>query len=309
MALFSNAVHLVAPRISAEEGEFHPPSLDEFFPPAIFFEGTPFEINRIMLIRILMAIVVLLLFWLGTRKMRVIPTRGQSLTEMALDFVRVSIAENLRGKVDGKRFLPILTTMFFMIFAFNITGIIPGINMPGTALIGTPLVLAVVSYVTFIYAGIKKSPKNFFKNSLFPQGVPLPFYILVTPIEFFSTFILRPITLTLRLLMNLVVGHLLAVHPEHVHVQRPRAPPLLPDPLGGPFEASALGQEPAGVEGGVELDDEVQEGGLLGPAHRIRLVDGRHGDHVGQRRHRLTQVAGPVTEVRPHAQEGAGHER
>ena len=211
MALFSNAVHLVAPRISAEEGEFHPPSLDEFFPPAIFFEGTPFEINRIMLIRILMAIVVLLLFWLGTRKMRVIPTRGQSLTEMALDFVRVSIAENLLGKVDGKRFLPILTTMFFMIFAFNITGIIPGINMPGTALIGTPLVLAVVSYVTFIYAGIKKSPKNFFKNSLFPSGVPKPFYIIVTPIEILSTFILRPVTLTLRLLMNLMVGHLILV--------------------------------------------------------------------------------------------------
>ena len=164
-----------------------------------------------MLIRIIMAIVVLVLFYLGTRKMRVIPTRGQSLAEMALDFVRINIAEDLLGKRDARRFLPILCAMFFMILAFNITGIIPGLNIAASSVIGTPLVLAAVSYITFIYAGIKKSPKNFFKNSLFPAGVPWPLYIIVTPIEFFSTFVLRPITLTLRLLMNLIVGHLLLV--------------------------------------------------------------------------------------------------
>ncbi|CAG7616225.1 F0F1 ATP synthase subunit A [Leucobacter soli] len=212
MALFSNAVQLVTPALlAAEGGGFHPPSIDDFFPPAIFFEGTPFEMNRVMIIRVIMALVLIVLFWAGTRNMKVVPGRFQSLTEMALDFVRVNIAEDLLGKVDGRRFLPVLATIFFMILAFNITGIIPGFNIGVSAVVGVPLVLAVVSYITFIYAGVKKSPKNFFKNSLFPQGVPLPFYILVTPIEFFSTFILRPVTLTLRLMMNLVVGHLLLV--------------------------------------------------------------------------------------------------
>ncbi len=211
MALFANAMHLVTPTLFAADGEFHPPSINEFFPPALWFEGTPFEINRIMLIRIVMAVLLIVLFWLGTRRMRVIPTRGQSLTEMALDFVRINIAEDLLGKVDGRRFLPILTAMFFMILAFNITGVIPGLNIAASSVIGTPLVLALVSYVTFIYAGIKKSPKNFFKNSLFPAGVPKPLYAIVTPIELISTFIIRPVTLTLRLLMNLLVGHLLLV--------------------------------------------------------------------------------------------------
>ena len=41
--------------------------------------------------------------------------------------------------------------------------------------------------------------------------MPWPVYIIVTPIELISTFIIRPITLTLRLLMNMVVGHLLLV--------------------------------------------------------------------------------------------------
>ncbi|MCB1273826.1 MAG: F0F1 ATP synthase subunit A [Leucobacter sp.] len=212
MALFSNAVQLVTPGlIVAEGGGFHPPSIDDFFPPAIFFEGTPFEMNRIMLIRVIMMLVVLALFWAGTRKMKVVPGRFQSLTEMALDFVRVNIAEDLLGKTDGRRFLPVLSAIFFMIISFNITGIIPGFNVGVSAVVGVPLVLAIVSYITFIYAGLKKSPKNFIKNSLFPKGVPLPFYILVTPIEFFSTFVLRPVTLTLRLMMNLVVGHLLLV--------------------------------------------------------------------------------------------------
>lgn len=211
IALFANAVHLVSPVLFGAEGGFQPPSIDEFFPEVVLFADTPFAMNRIMMIRVLMMVVLLLLFWLGTRKMKVIPTRGQSITEMALDFVRVNIAEDLLGKVDGRRFLPILASIFFMILAFNITGIIPGLNIAGTAVIGTPLVLAFVSYITFIYAGIKKSPKGFFKNSLFPAGVPKPLYVIVTPIEFFSTFILRPATLTLRLLMNLLVGHLLLV--------------------------------------------------------------------------------------------------
>ncbi|MFC4223113.1 F0F1 ATP synthase subunit A [Lysinibacter cavernae] len=204
-------MNLSVPFVTASDGEFHAPTIDEFFPPVIFFEGTNFEINRIILIRFLMVAVLILLFWLGTRKLRIVPGRGQSIIEMGLDFVREGLAENLLGKVDGRRFLPILTSIFFLVLAFNITGIIPGLNIGASSTIGFPLVLAAVSYVTFIYAGIKKSPKNFFKNSLFPPGVPVGLYVIVTPIELLSTFIIRPVTLTLRLLMNMLVGHLLLV--------------------------------------------------------------------------------------------------
>jgi len=143
--------------------------------------------------------------------MTIVPGRFQSVVEMGLDFVRVNIAEDLLGKKDGQRFLPILTTIFFMVLFMNFTGIIPFLNMPGTGIVAVPMLLAVISYVTFIYAGIKKSPKNFFKNSLFPSGVPPVLYIIVTPLEFISTFIIRPVTLTLRLLMNMMVGHLMLV--------------------------------------------------------------------------------------------------
>ncbi|MCS4274902.1 F-type H+-transporting ATPase subunit a [Mycetocola sp. BIGb0189] len=202
-------MHLLVP--TGNEDGFHAPSIMEFFPEVFLFDGTPFAINRIMMVRFIAVAALLILFWIGTRRMRVVPGRFQSLIEMGLDLVRVNIGEDLLGKKDAKRFLPILTTIFFMVLFLNITGVIPFLNIAGTSVIGVPLVLALVSYITFIYAGIKKSPKKFFKNSLFPAGVPWPVYIIVTPIELVSTFVIRPVTLTLRLMMNMVVGHLLLV--------------------------------------------------------------------------------------------------
>jgi F-type H+-transporting ATPase subunit a len=209
-ALLENAVNLLVPSAN-DDGTFHGPTINEFFPGVIFFEGTPFEINRIILIRFLAVALILIIFWVGTRRMRVIPTRGQSVIEMGLDFARLNIAEDLLGKKDGKRFLPLITTMFFLVLFMNLSGILPGLNIAGTSTIGVPLVLAIVAYGAFIYAGVKKHPAAFFRNALFPPGVPPFLYIIVTPIEFISTFIIRPITLTLRLLMNMVVGHLLLV--------------------------------------------------------------------------------------------------
>jgi F-type H+-transporting ATPase subunit a len=64
--------------------------------------------------------------------------------------------------------------------------------------------------MVFIYAGVKKhGGGGFLKATLFPPGVPWPLYFLLTPVEFVSTFVVRPISLTLRLLMNLVAGHML----------------------------------------------------------------------------------------------------
>ncbi|MCU1527249.1 MAG: synthase subunit [Frondihabitans sp.] len=213
IALLANAITLLHPLAAASSSSsgFQGPSIDEFFPSVLLFSGTPFEITRITLARFFATIILVLLFWLGTRKMKLVPGRFQSLIEMGLDFVRGNVGNDILGKKDGQRFLPILTTVFFMVLFFNLTGVIGGINIAGTSTIGVPLILAFVAYVVFIYAGIKKHPGAFFKNSLLPPGVPWPLYIIVTPIEFVSTFVLRPVTLTLRLLMNMIVGHLLLV--------------------------------------------------------------------------------------------------
>lgn len=171
-----------------------------------------------MMLRLIVMVFIIVIFWLWSRKFsqavkvgNVVPGRFQLLGELSLNFVRKSIAHEQLGEKDGDRFLPLLTTIFFMVLGMNLTGIIPFANIAGTSVIGVPLVLAAAAYVTFIYAGIKRHGMKFFKNALFPQGVPPAFYALVTPIELLSTFILRPVTLALRLLMNMVAGHLLLV--------------------------------------------------------------------------------------------------
>lgn len=215
-----NALSLLtrAAYTESSSGEFHAPSIMEFYPEVIAFEGTPFELNRIMMIRLLVMTALIVLFWLWSAKFKsaykngtLVPSRFQLMGEISLNFVRKSIAHEQLGEKDGERFLPLLSTMFFLVLGMNITGVIPGLNIAGTSVIGLPLVLAAAAYVTFIYAGVRKHGGHFFTAALFPAGVPKAFYVLVTPIEFLSTFILRPVTLALRLMMNMIAGHLLLV--------------------------------------------------------------------------------------------------
>jgi len=164
-----------------------------------------------MIIRLIVTALLIVWLLLSTRKMGIIPTRMQVATEFLLGFVRNNIIVETLGEKDGRRFMAPLMAMFFLTLGLNLTGIIPFFNIAGTSVIGTPLVLALVSYVLFLYAGIRKHGLRYFSSSLFPAGVPWPLYIVVAPIELISTFVLRPVTLTLRLLMNMVAGHLLLV--------------------------------------------------------------------------------------------------
>jgi F-type H+-transporting ATPase subunit a len=212
--LFLTASTALLPYVTADdgsEGGFHGPSLEEFFPEAVLFQGTPFELNRVMIIRLIVVVALVLLLWLGTRKMKIIPGRGQAALEFILNFVRKGIVIDTLGEKDGKRFMPILMTFFFLILGMNLTGTIPPFLMAGTSVAGLPILLAVVAWVMMVYAGLRRNKWRYLKNSLFLPGVPWPLYFLLTPIELISTFVLRPVTLFLRLLMNMVAGHMLLV--------------------------------------------------------------------------------------------------
>lgn len=198
----------------AAEGEddgFHAPEVDEFFPEAVLFDGTIFELNRIRLTMLAATALVGLVFYLAFRKPQVVPRGMQNLGEMAVDFVKFQIIDEVIGK-EGRRFLPYLVTLFFMILGFNIMGIIPPFNIAASSVVALPLLLAMLTYVLFNYVGIKEQGLGrYLHSNLFPPGVPKPIYLLITPIEFVSTFILRPLTLTIRLLGNMMAGHMMLV--------------------------------------------------------------------------------------------------
>lgn len=204
--------HVGSVVMAADDNQFHPPSIGDFFPPALFFEGTPFEFTRINLAQVIATVVLVVLLLIGTRRLKVVPGRGQSVLEFAFGFVREQVAFQVLGEKDGKRFLPILTMLFFGILFMNLTGVIPGINIPGTSVAAVPLVLALVAYVLFIYAGIRKhGGLRFIKHSLVPSGVPPYLLPIIMVVELISTFIARPVSLFLRLLLNMIVGHMMLV--------------------------------------------------------------------------------------------------
>lgn len=197
---------------STHEGEstFHAPTIADFFPPGFLFEGTPFEINRIILVRLIAAAVLLTIFVIAAYRAKVVPGRFQNAIEMILGFVRKNIAVEVLGEHNGAKYFPLLATLFCTVFFMNITGVTPFLNIAGTSLIGMPIVLALWVYVMYLGAGIKaQGVGGFLKSSLLPPGVPKALYVLLVPIEFLQVFVLRPATLAIRLLANMMAGHLM----------------------------------------------------------------------------------------------------
>lgn len=178
--------------------------------PNFALEDTAFAINKVVLIYFVSALLTIGLFVLGNKK-RLVPTGAQNVAEMSIDFVENEIVMQTMGP-EGLRWTPYLLSLFLFIFFNNIFEIIPFVQMPANARIALPMFLALLTWVLFNYAGIRSQGLiHYFKNALFPPGVPKALYILVTPIELVSTFLVRPFSLMVRLFANLLAGHILLV--------------------------------------------------------------------------------------------------
>jgi F-type H+-transporting ATPase subunit a len=186
------------------------PNIDDFLPPEILFQGTPFALNRLILVRIVAVVIILIILGITAKRAKMVPGRWQGAVEWLLDFVRNNIVYQVMGELRGRRYLPMITTIFLSILVFNLCGIIPGLNIAGTATVVMPLTFAIWCLVQYWAAGIReKGLGHFLRDELCPPGVPWPVYILLTPIMFFELLIVRPVSLTVRLFANMIAGHLL----------------------------------------------------------------------------------------------------
>jgi F-type H+-transporting ATPase subunit a len=178
--------------------------------PGLVGEGEWWEINKVVLIYGFAVMFTFLLFILGNKK-QMVPTGAQNLAEVSIEFIEEQIVLPTIG-AGGEKWTPYLTSLFFFIFFTNIFEVIPIFQMPANARIALPMFLALLTYVMFNGAGIKEHGLGgYLKMSLFPPGVPVALYILVTPIEFVSTFLVRPFSLMVRLFANMLAGHILLV--------------------------------------------------------------------------------------------------
>jgi F-type H+-transporting ATPase subunit a len=166
--------------------------------------------NKIALINVIAVLATTILFVLG-RKGALVPKGAQNLAESSVGFIQEGVIMQAIGP-DGLRYLPYLASLFFFILIGNLFEIIPFFHMPANARMANPLILALITWTFFIAVGVKhQGPLKYLKSSLFPPGVPWPLYFLVVPIEFLSTFIIRPFSLAVRLFANMLAGHILLV--------------------------------------------------------------------------------------------------
>lgn len=174
----------------------------------IAFDGTWYEFNRVTLLMLVAGLMCSLFFLAGAAKASRKPKGIGYVAETAYMFIRNNIAIDVIGP-EGVRYTPFLAGLFYFIFFANLLEIVPGVNFPVTSRMALPAILALLSWLVFNAVGVKKHGLGYFKETLFPPGVPKAIYIILTPIELFSVFVIRPLTLAIRLFANMMAGHVL----------------------------------------------------------------------------------------------------
>lgn len=183
---------------------FEAPGVADFQLPPIFG-----AVTKPMLLFVLSAIIVYGFFAYTMRKPALVPSKGQFLGESLYGFVRNQVARDNVGP-DYLKFVPFLTTLFAFILVNNLFGIVPLIQFPTFSHPGVAYALAAMVWLVYNYVGIRRHGfVGYLRVSTWPPGVPWWVRIVLTPIEFLSNIILRPVTLSLRLFGNMFAGHLL----------------------------------------------------------------------------------------------------
>jgi F-type H+-transporting ATPase subunit a len=190
----------------AEEG-FNPPSAADFELPPIFGDNA-FTTKPIFLI-FLSVILISAFFIASSRKAAIVPSKLQFAGEGIYSFVRNDLGKDVIGH-EFMRFVPYLFTLFTFILVNNLFGIIPLLQFPTMSRVSFPYALALITFLIFHYVGVKKhGVVKYIKDIMFMPGVPKAAYILITPLELLTFFLVRPLTLSLRLFANMFAGHLL----------------------------------------------------------------------------------------------------
>jgi F-type H+-transporting ATPase subunit a len=194
--------------------EFEPPSTRDFvygcWGGSVRLFGFTFCFNFILFLLLLTTLIFLGLFFFAFRKPGVVPGKFQALMEVAVEFVRENIAIPMLGQ-EADRFMPLLATFFFFILIGNMFEVIPGFNFSANSRVAIPLVLALISWVTYNAVGIRKHGFfGYLRHTCIIDAAPWWLrYTLLLVIEFVSNIVVRPITLTVRLAANFLAGHFL----------------------------------------------------------------------------------------------------
>jgi F-type H+-transporting ATPase subunit a len=151
----------------------------------------------------LIAATIITVFFLVAARGAVVPGRMQAMAETLYDLADKGLTGPMIGD-RGRPFLPFIFTLFSMIAVMNIIGLFP-MTFTVTSQLAVTAILAVMTFLIVVTVGFLRNGLGFFKLFV-PGGVSVFMAMFLAPIEFIS-FMVRPVTLAMRLFGNMIGGH------------------------------------------------------------------------------------------------------
>ena len=147
-------------------------------------------------------LVIILLLVVGTRRRAIVPSRTQSIGELAYGFV-YRMVEDVAGK-EGVKFFPYIMTLFMFIVTANFLGLIP-LSFSTTSHIAVTVVMALMVFVSVTVIGFVRHGLGFLKL-FWVSSAPMALRPVLAIIEVISYFV-RPVSHSIRLAGNIMAGH------------------------------------------------------------------------------------------------------
>ncbi|WP_412552072.1 F0F1 ATP synthase subunit A [Shimia sp. MIT910701] len=161
-----------------------------------------FTITNVTLWMALAVIAVVAMMVVGTRRRAIIPSRGQSIGELAYGFI-YKMVEDVAGK-DAVKFFPYIMTLFMFIVMANFLGLLP-MSFTTTSHFAVTIGLALLVFVTVTVVGFVKNGAAFL-GLFWVSSAPLALRPVLAIIEVISYFV-RPVSHSIRLAGNVMAGH------------------------------------------------------------------------------------------------------
>jgi len=170
--------------------------------PEISFGNVDISFTNASLFMMISALAIISVFFAGTRRKAIIPTKIQLLTELSYTLISKMISDTAGSK--AKPYFPFVFSLFMFVLFCNMLGMLP-YSFTVTSHIIVTFALAAVIFVGVTIIGFVNHGIKYLKLFI-PSGVPLFLLPLIVIIEIIS-YLSRPVSLSVRLFANMMAGH------------------------------------------------------------------------------------------------------
>ena len=170
--------------------------------PEISLGNIDISFTNASLFMIISALIIVSLFFLGTKKKAIVPTKLQLLTELSYAFVSKMISDT--AGLKAKPYFPFIFSLFMFVLFCNMLGMLP-YTFTVTSHIIVTFALAAVIFIGVTIIGFINHGIGYLKLFI-PSGVPIILLPLIVAIEIIS-YLSRPVSLSVRLFANMMAGH------------------------------------------------------------------------------------------------------